>query len=70
MSSHQERDLPGVVSAGWSEKCTGLNTHGAAQRGVSGLIYCLSQNSAICKYAVSFGDSHYCHHPNIAEISR
>lgn len=69
MSSHNKRDLPGVESSGLLEKCIGIHTSGATQSGMGGMVYCLSKNRVICEYAVHFGDSHFCLHPNNTEES-
>ena len=69
MSSHEKRDVPGVASSDLSEICTGLHTKGATQSALNGMVYCLSKNRVICEYAVQFGDSHFCRHPNNRERS-
>ena len=67
MSSHQKNDAPGMGLSRLSEKCAGVHTSGATERGMGGMVYCMSANRVICQHAVHFGDSHYCLHPDNKE---
>jgi hypothetical protein len=64
MSSHKKRDVPGIAAAASPEECSGIYTAGATRSAMDGMVHCLSKDRVICKYAVFFGDNHYCRHPN------
>jgi hypothetical protein len=69
MSRNNINDIPGAAASDLSDKCSGLLTTGAAQRGIGGMVYCLNGHQMICEHAVHFGDTHYCLHPHNPELT-
>ncbi|MGO8754676.1 MAG: hypothetical protein ACLQHK_05540 [Gallionellaceae bacterium] len=50
-------------------RCPDICTCRANYSGIGDLFYCLNDMRGLCDYAMPFGDSFFCHHPQNIEIA-
>jgi hypothetical protein len=49
-------------------RCPDIGACRAGLSGMSGLVYCLNEGRSLCDYPLSFGNVHFCPHPQSMEI--